>query len=83
MAILQYRDRNWLAPWREFDQVSRHLDCIFGDSGLGNQGAGWLPPVNVEKTKDELVLIAALPGLKEEDVEIEVENNVLRIRGQK
>ena len=36
--------------------------------------------MNVEKTQDELVLIAELPGLKDEDIEIEVENNVLRIR---
>ncbi len=80
MAVSQYRDRNWFAPWKEFDQASRHLDCIFSDSGLEDQGAKWLPSVNVEKMQDELVLIAEFPGLKKEDIEIEVDNNVLRIQ---
>jgi HSP20 family protein len=39
--------------------------------------------VNVEETKDHLVLTAELPGLRREDVEIEVENNVLTLRGRK
>ena len=26
MVISQYRDRNWLAPWREFNQVSRRVN---------------------------------------------------------
>ena len=43
MAILQYRDRNWLAPWREFDQASRHLDCIFSGSGPEDRGQGGYP----------------------------------------
>lgn len=84
MVISQYRDRNWLAPWREFNQVSRRLNRVFGDPGLGDpEGSRWLPPVNVEETKDELILTAELPGLKQEDVELGVENNVLTIRGQK
>ena len=84
MAITQYRDRNWLAPWREFDQVSRQLNRLMGDVGLGEgEVSSWLPPVNVEETKNELVLSAELPGIKEEDVEIELENNVLTIRGRK
>ena len=84
MDISQYRDRNWLAPWREFNQVSRRLNRVFGDPGLGDrEGSRWLPPVNVGETKDELILTAELPGLKQEDVELGVENNVLTIRGQK
>ena len=39
--------------------------------------------MNVEETKNELVLTAELPGIKQEDVEIELENNVLTLRGQK
>ena len=33
--------------------------------------------------KNELVLTAELSGIKQEDVEIELENNVLTLRGQK
>ena len=84
MAITQYRDRNWLSPWREFDQVSNRLSRLFGNQSLGDlEGSSWLPAVNIEETKDELLLTAELPGLRREDVEIELENSVLAIRGRK
>ncbi len=84
MAVTQYRDRNWLAPWRELDQVSRHLNRMFGEGTISDaETSAWLPAVNVEESKDELVLSAELPGIRQEDVEIELENNVLTIRGQK
>ena len=84
MAITHYRDRNWLAPWKEFDHMARHLNRFFGEGGIGDlEMSSWLPAVNVEETKDELLLTAELPGLRREDVEIELENNVLTVRGQK
>lgn len=84
MAITQYRDRNWLSPWRELDQMTNQLNRVLGDRGIYDRDdATWLPAVNVEETRDELVLTAELPGMRREDVEIEMENNVLTIRGQK
>lgn len=37
----------------------------------------------MEETRDELVLTAELPGLREADVDIEPENSVLTIQGRK
>ena len=37
----------------------------------------------VEETAEELVLTAELPGLTDDDIEIELENSVLTIRGEK
>jgi HSP20 family protein len=79
MAITRYRDGSLLSPWRELDQMSSRLNRLFGDA----EAVGWVPPVNVEETGDELVLTAELPGLRQGDVEIELENGVLTIRGQK
>lgn len=39
--------------------------------------------MNVEETKDEIILSAELPGMSEENVSIELENNVLTISGEK
>jgi HSP20 family protein len=84
MAITQYRDRSWLSPWQELDQMTNRLNRIFGERGVTDgDGASWMPPVNVEETREEIVLSAELPGLRLEDVEIELENNVLTIRGRK
>ncbi len=64
--------------------MTRRWDRLFGESALPKaEAASWLPAVNVEETKNELLLTAELPGLTEENVEIELENDVLTIRGQK
>jgi len=42
-----------------------------------------MPPVSVSETSDELRLTAELLGMTEDDISIDLENNVLSIRGQK
>jgi HSP20 family protein len=89
MAIVRHTTRMpvFTSPWRELDdlftnRLSRLVDE--GWSGITQPPAGdWIPAVNVDETKDELVLTAELPGLSEEDVEIELENNILTIKGEK
>jgi HSP20 family protein len=83
MAMSQYRTRNWLAPWQEAE-LSDRLSRFFGDRSLSeSDGSTWLPPVNVEETADELLLTIELPGMRRDEVELELENNVLTIRGTK
>ena len=45
--------------------------------------ADWAPPVNVTETADAIIVTAELPGVSPDDVEIQVEENVLTIRGEK
>lgn len=83
MAVTRYVAT---APWRELDQITNRLSRMFdGANGSFAQAAAgaWTPPVNVEETQDEVLLTAELPGMKPEAVEIEVENDVLTIRGEK
>jgi len=84
MAITQYRDRSWLSPWRELDQMTSRLNQMLGDRPIGDsESVAWLPPVNIEETRDALLLTAELPGIPPEAVELELENGVLTIRGRK
>jgi HSP20 family protein len=39
------------------------------------------PPVDIYETPDDLVVMADLPGVTKEDLEVRVENNLLTIRG--
>lgn len=39
------------------------------------------PPVDIYETRDGLVVLADLPGVAKEELEIRVDNNVLTIRG--
>jgi HSP20 family protein len=47
-----------------------------------DEPAGWIPAVDVEETEDAYVLEAEVPGVKREDVNIEVSGNELAITGE-
>ena len=86
MAIARYTRRSpFLSPWHELEDVSDRLNRLFGVPGQGEASsrALWTPAVNVAETKESLILSAELPGMNIGDVEIEVENNVLSLRGEK
>jgi len=85
MAIVKYPTRNTVySPWRELDEVSNRLARLFDDSSLRRgEGTLWSPPVSVSETADELVFTAELPGLNEDQVSIDLENDVLTISGEK
>lgn len=41
-----------------------------------------LPPVDIYETSESLVLIADLPGVSKEDLNLRVDNNVLTLQGK-
>jgi HSP20 family protein len=75
-------------PSSDFEQVTermrRMLEQTFRDFGLQApaQQAGWLPLVDIEETDDSYVIEAELPGVKREDVDIELVGNELTISGE-
>lgn len=79
MAITRYQTRrpSYATPWAEFSRFFD--DPVFAPSREGR----WNPAVSVSEGKDELLLTAELPGLAEDDISIEYENNVLTISGEK
>jgi HSP20 family protein len=62
-------------------EIDRAFDRFFGQAG--SMTGPWMPVVDVRETKDVLEVVAELPGLRREDVEVNVENNVLSISGEK
>jgi HSP20 family protein len=84
MALVRYAPRSAFASWPDLDQFSNRLSRVFGNTWDNTSPAGnWLPAVNVEEAADELLLTAELPGMREEDVTVNIENNILTIRGEK
>lgn len=87
MAIMRYSPRlGFASPWRDLEEVSNRLARLFDESAqtpTPANGGNWLPAVNVEETKDEMILSAELPGMTREDISIDIENNVLTISGEK
>ena len=86
MAITRYTRRSpFLSPWRELEDVTDRLNTLFGapTQGEATTRSVWTPAVNVEETKEELLFSAELPGMGIDDIDIEIENNVLSLRGEK
>ena len=79
-------------PLRELSslqsEMNRLFDTVFDTpvAGTGNGGAGlrrWVPAMDLVETDEHFVLRADLPGMSEEDVKIEMEDNVLTISGER
>jgi HSP20 family protein len=75
-------------PFREMrslqDEVNRLFASSFsrGDDNELARGA-WSPQVDIFENQNEIVLEAELPGMKAEDVNISIENNVLTLHGER
>ena len=84
MALVRYTPKSTFASWPDLDLFSNRLSRVFGSSWDTPEPTGaWIPAVNVEETADELLLTAELPGTPEEDIHVDIENNILTIRGEK
>lgn len=67
---------------RVFNEMLRDL---WGASPTSEAAAGrtWMPAVDIREGDEHLELVAELPGMKKEDVQITLENNVLTIAGER
>ena len=74
-------------PMRELTSLQSEMNRLFNtvfdtpqsDAGLRR----WVPAMDLVETEDHFVLRADLPGVSEEDVRIEVEDNVLTVSGER
>lgn len=86
-----YRDHDYsyspvLALHREmnrlFDDVFRSFDLATPFSAGSGWSAGW-PSVEISETEKEIRVLAEIPGLDEDDVELVLEDDALVLRGEK
>ena len=70
---------------KEFNGLSNNLSRLFGTQREKNQNflGAWSPVVDIYDKGIDVVLHAEIPGLRKEDIDVHVENNVLTIRGKK
>jgi HSP20 family protein len=84
MALIRWE------PARELNTLQNEMNRLFNtffDAPLPNGGTvgqrRWLPAMDLVETDEDFVLRADLPGLSEKDVNIELEDNVLTISGER
>ena len=76
-------------PVRELSSLQNDMNRLFNtffDTTSTSNGATprrWVPAMDLVETDDHFVLKADLPGLSEDDVQIDVEDNVLTVSGER
>jgi HSP20 family protein len=80
-------------PWRlfrELEETGRQFDSLFDTPlwpavwrRLPAQEREWSPAIEVFEKEDKYVVKAELPGLKEEDVDVSVNDDTLCLKGEK
>lgn len=63
--------------------LSSTPSLAMGSSSFPVARAAWLPQIETMRRGDKLVIRADLPGLRKEDVNVEVEDGVLTISGER
>lgn len=85
MAITRWRPAREMRPWGStFDvnePMSRMLEEFFGGEHEG--GMYWGPNVDIVENQDNYEIHAELPGVRQEDVKLTLNNNVLTLTGEK
>lgn len=79
------RDLMPWSPWREMMNMRETIDRFFDEpfsSRLAVQGS-FQPSVGIRETDKELVVEVDLPGVKEEDIDVQIEDDKLVIRGER
>lgn len=75
-------------PFRELEDMSNRLNRLFSRSQLTRDNAAltvfdWSPTVDIAETPEEYQIKAELPEVKKEDIKVSVDNNTLRIEGER
>jgi HSP20 family protein len=72
-------------PFDALFQFQQALDAFRTSSwlGAGPSAGGSYPPLNVFRRGDDIVIITEVPGLRKEDLQLQVKGNTIRISGRK
>lgn len=76
----------WRGVFEEMDRMKRDMDRLFGNlSGRGfpSLKAGVFPLLNLTEDKDKYYVRAELPGMKSEDLDIQITGKTLSISGER
>ena len=74
-------------PFREVVSLQNRLNSLFQDYGRSDtealSAASFAPPVDIYEDDQKLVLKLEVPGVKQDDLDIQVEGRTLTVRGER
>ena len=76
-------------PFRDLNMLQDRMNRLFDDAGRNLRGdepaatTTWSPAVDIFETEGEIVVKAELPGMERKDITLNLEKNVLTLRGER
>jgi HSP20 family protein len=76
-------------PFRDVLALQNRMNSLFQDyARQGGEGdlvstASFVPPVDIYEDEHKIVLKLEVPGMKQDDFDVQLENNTLTIRGER
>jgi len=72
-----------LSPFEWMREFTREMDRAFHGSTSFMEAEGWVPTMDVQQCNGTLTFTAELPGLKKDEVKVEVTDDALIIEGDR
>ena len=80
-----------LDPWKDFGSLQERINRMFDDTirtlyptdGEELEKGIWAPAVDIYETNDSFVVSADLPGLNKDEIQIDLKDNTLTLKGEK
>lgn len=81
-------------PFRDLSSLQEDMNRLFGDF-IGRRGRGlrsrsgagseilWAPALDIEETPDEVIVKAELPGMKKEEIKVQIQGGMLALSGER
>lgn len=82
MAIIRWQ------PWQEMDALRRQFDDLFDELApitrgtMKTNGHTWSPAIELKSTDEHVVLKAEVPGMKADDLDVQVSREAVSISGE-
>ncbi|NUM53249.1 MAG: Hsp20/alpha crystallin family protein [Candidatus Hydrogenedentes bacterium] len=85
MSLVRWRDRGELSPWAPLRDIEGQFNRLFGELARDYDlfDRGWAPAVDVKENEQEYTIEADLPGMKKEEIDITVVDNVVTLKGER
>jgi len=69
--------------YSSLNRLNRMMDEALGGWNGGTLASAWTPSCDVFEDKENLKIVLELPGVKQEDLRISLENQILTVHGEK
>src|SRR5580704_2479976 len=75
-------------PYRDVVALQNRMNSLFQDFSRNGENeavtaTGFVPPVDIYEDEHKLVLKIEIPGMRQEDLDVRMENNTLTVKGER